>query len=221
MGRELQKQNRTILYSLCEWGTAGVEHWGKSMAQSWRVTDDIFPYWDKIVHISKYNSHILNYVDFFGHNDADMLDIGNGALTVPECRTHFALWAAMKSPLLIGTDLAKLSQELVQVVKNRVLLNFNQDPIVGKPATPFLWDYTSPAEYWAGDYGNGDKLVLMVNYNDTKQVKIVDLSSVPGLEPHKKYRVLDAWNREEECVGTLNRDVEGHDTAAVVVQGEC
>lgn len=221
MGCELQKQSRTILYSLCEWGTAGVEHWGKSIAQSWRVTDDISPRWDKIVNISQYNSHILNYVDFFGHNDADMLDIGNGALTVPECRTHFALWAAMKSPLLIGTDLAKLSQELVEVLKNRALLSFNQDPIVGKPATPFLWDYTSPAEYWAGDYGSGDKLVLMVNYNDAKQVKSVDLSSVPGLEPSKKYKVLDAWSREEECVGVLNRDVEGHDTAAVVVQGEC
>ena len=34
-----------------------------------------------------------------------MLEVGNGALTAAETRKHFALWAAMKSPLLIGTNL--------------------------------------------------------------------------------------------------------------------
>jgi hypothetical protein len=32
-----------------------------------------------------------------------MLEIGNGNLTLAENRAHFALWAAMKSPLIIGT----------------------------------------------------------------------------------------------------------------------
>lgn len=45
----------------------------------------------------------MKYVDFWGHPDPDMLEVGNGALTLEENRAHFALWAIMKSPLIIGT----------------------------------------------------------------------------------------------------------------------
>lgn len=37
----LAKQNRTILYNLCEWGTAKVWTWGAEVAQAWRSTGDI------------------------------------------------------------------------------------------------------------------------------------------------------------------------------------
>jgi alpha-galactosidase len=37
----LQAQNRTILYSLCEWGQASVEQWGSITANSWRMSTDI------------------------------------------------------------------------------------------------------------------------------------------------------------------------------------
>lgn len=45
----------------------------------------------------------MNYVGFWGHPDPDMLEVGNGDLTAEENRAHFALWAIMKSPLIIGT----------------------------------------------------------------------------------------------------------------------
>jgi alpha-galactosidase len=38
----LNKQDRTILYSLCEWGEAGVQNWGNDTGASWRSTGDIF-----------------------------------------------------------------------------------------------------------------------------------------------------------------------------------
>lgn len=48
----------------------------------------------------------MNYVDFWGHNDADMLEVGNDDISLEVSRTHFALWAAMKSPLMIGADVS-------------------------------------------------------------------------------------------------------------------
>jgi alpha-galactosidase len=36
----------------------------------------------------------------------DMMEIGNGALTTQEQRTHFAAWAFLKSPILLGTDVS-------------------------------------------------------------------------------------------------------------------
>lgn len=49
------------------------------------------------------NSFMMNYAGFWGHPDPDMLEVGNGALTLEENRAHFALWAVMKAPLIIGT----------------------------------------------------------------------------------------------------------------------
>jgi alpha-galactosidase len=47
----LQKQNRTILYSLCEWGEMKVEEWGNATAMSWRSTGDI----------NRKHLHLYNY----------------------------------------------------------------------------------------------------------------------------------------------------------------
>lgn len=41
MGDALQAQNRTILYSLCEWGMDEPWTWGNATAQSWRMSNDI------------------------------------------------------------------------------------------------------------------------------------------------------------------------------------
>lgn len=38
-----------------------------------------------------------------------VLQVGNGELTLTEQRAHFALWALLKAPLLIGTDLRTAS----------------------------------------------------------------------------------------------------------------
>lgn len=85
------------------------------------------------------NSFLGSWDDFWGHNDPDMLEVGNGDLTLAECRSHFALWAMMKSPLLIGTNLVNLSQEHTDILQNKHLIAFNQDPVMGKPAQPYKW----------------------------------------------------------------------------------
>ncbi len=54
-----------------------------------------------------FNVDHLSSVDFFSHNDMDMMEIGNGNFTTEEDRTHFAVWAFMKSPILLGTDVRR------------------------------------------------------------------------------------------------------------------
>ena len=71
--------------------------------------------------------------------DDVQLEVGNGNLTTEECRSHFALWAIMKSPLLIGTDLTNLSQTNIDILQNKYILAFNQDSVYGKPAQPYKW----------------------------------------------------------------------------------
>ena len=58
----------------------------------------------------------LSSVNFFAHNDMDMMEIGNGNLTIEEERTHFAVWVFMKSPILLGTDVRDLSFRLSKIL---------------------------------------------------------------------------------------------------------
>jgi len=237
----LAAQNRTILYSICSWGHAAVHLWGNSTGSSWRITGDITPDWARVAEILNEGSFLSNYDNFWGHNDADMLHIGNGNLTIQESRTHFALWAAMKSPLIIGTALDKLASEKVDILKNKALLAFHQDAEFGGPAEPYKWgtnpdwtfNATNPAEYWSGASTNGT-LVLAINTLDQTAVREVKWKEVPQLNGGKKgaaaekgrtasYEVTEVWSGKSlGCVkGGVNASVESHDTVGWVVGKKC
>jgi alpha-galactosidase len=184
----LLAEKRTILYSLCEWGDADIWAWGNETGNSWRMSGDINPSWSRVTTILNDNSFELGSVGFWGHNDADMLEVGNGDLTFEENRSHFAFWAAMKSPLIIGTNLATLAQDLVDVLNNKFLLAFNQDPVYGGPAKPYKWgvnpngtfNSTNPAEYWSGSSGQGTLVLALNSLNETAKRTIV-WNEVPEL----------------------------------------
>ncbi|KAL1637923.1 hypothetical protein SLS56_000480 [Neofusicoccum ribis] len=226
----LAAQNRTILYSLCDWGQADVQSWGNETGSSWRMSGDITDKWPRILEILNENSFYLNNVDFWGHGDADMLEVGNGNLTLAEARSHFSLWAAMKSPLLIGTALDTLSEENVEVMLNEYLLAFHQDPVFGAPAMPYKWgtnpDWTfdpeRPAEYWAGESTNGT-LVLVLNTDETAVEKTASWAEVPELDEDGTYQVIDVWTGEAlGCTEDgVTVTVGAHDTAAFLVQKGC
>ncbi|KAF1807859.1 alpha-galactosidase 1 [Eremomyces bilateralis CBS 781.70] len=231
----LDATNRTILYSLCEWGTAGVQKWGNETSMSWRATGDItWPgleaKWERIAELLNICSFNLDNTDFWGHSDADMLEVGNGGLTPAEARSHFALWAAMKSPLLIGTQLDKIPADDLAILKNRYLLAFNQDPIIGKPATPYKWgtnpdhtfNATYPAEYWSGQSKDG-MLVLMGNWGANPAKRTAVWGEVPGLDKDASYRAVDVWTGKSlGChTGEYSVDVKRHDTAVIFITGKC
>lgn len=144
--------------------------------------------WTRIVEILNENSFYLNNVNFWGRPDPDMLEVGNPGLSAPQTRTHFALWAAMKSPLLIGTDLSAISDDNVAILTNKHLLAFNQDDVYGAPATPYKWgtnpDWTFnasfPAEYWSGESQNGT-LALVFNPYSTNKTRKITFAEIPQL----------------------------------------
>ena len=167
----------------------------------------------------------MNHVNFYGRPDADMLEIGNGDLTLAESRSHFAFWAAMKSPLLIGTDLSQLSQEHIRILKNDVLLAFNQDDVYEGPAAPFKWDWTfsptNPAEFWSGQFQRGI-LILLLNVEFAPRNMSVNWEEVPQLG-EGSYWVTDGWTGES--LGCLSDgiavEVETHDTRIILVGNRC
>lgn len=175
------------------------------------------------------NSFLGNYGDFYGHNDPDMLEVGNGNLTVEETRTHFAMWALMKSPLLMGTDITMLSQANINILQNKHLIAFNQDPMVGKPATPYKWgtnpDYTynstNPAEYWSGDSSAG-VMVAMFNSLGSSRTMTAVFDEIPELSANS-YRVINAWTgKNMGCKqGSVKMTLQAHDTAVLLLKDTC
>jgi alpha-galactosidase len=164
----------------------------------------------------------MNHVDFYGHSDADMLELGNG-LNIQQERTHFALWAAMKSPLLIGTDLARINGESLAILKNKPLLQFNQDQTFGKPAQPFRWNWSctvkNPARYWAGQYSGG-VMVWLFNSNSHSDKMSVPTREIPGLPPAKSYSVVGAWDGRKKCITDVLEasSIAAHDTLVFTVK---
>ena len=57
-----------------------------------------------------------------------MLHVGNGDLSLEENKSHFALWAMAKAPLLLGNDLSKMTNDIFQIITNPSLIAINQDP---------------------------------------------------------------------------------------------
>ena len=60
-------------------------------------------------------------------NEAPVLVRIRGHSTKEEYRTHFALWAMLNSPLIIGCDLRKADEETKTLLQNRDLIAINQD----------------------------------------------------------------------------------------------
>ncbi|KAJ9214005.1 hypothetical protein DTO166G4_4450 [Paecilomyces variotii] len=235
----LEHVNRTILYSLCEWGDADVNEWGLQTGNSWRMSGDIQPNWVRISTIANENSFYMNYVDFWAHPEPDMLEVGNGNLTLAENRAHFALWAIMKSPLIIGTALDSISDDYLSILSNHALLDFHQDPVIGRPAYPYKWGYNPdwtfdpahPAEYWSGPWSKlGGTLVLMLNSEDVNATRTAVWSEIPELKGKEEgnrgddgYKVTDAWTGKD--LGCVKKEysvqLESHDVAVLIVKEVC
>ena len=81
------------------------------MANSWRTTGDISDHWNSFINILDKQAPLAKYAGKGGWNDPDMLEVGNGGMTFDEYYAHFALWAVLKAPLLIGCSLENISNE--------------------------------------------------------------------------------------------------------------
>ena len=125
----LLKQKRPIFYSMCEWGVNDPAKWAKEVGNSWRTTGDIFNSWNSMIGIIDINNKWYEYAGPGGWNDPDMLEVGNGGMTVEEEKIHFGLWCISKAPLLIGCDITKMSKETFDILTNPEVIAINQDPL--------------------------------------------------------------------------------------------
>ncbi|KAI0725088.1 glycoside hydrolase superfamily [Fomitopsis betulina] len=217
-----------LIFSLCEWGQSQVWIWGATVGNSWRVDGDITANWASIAEIINLASFITGYTDYYGRNDVDMLEVGNGNLTYEETKSHFTAWALLKSPLLIGTNLSSASPETIDILRNVEILSINQDPVVGLSISPFRWginpDWTSndsyPAQYWSGPTQNGTVFMLL-NTKDTADNMTFQLIESPWIRAGRQYSIRDLWTHTDNGTAVRNftaTDVPPHGVVAILVK---
>lgn len=217
-----------LVFSLCEWGEEQPWLWARKFGQSWRTTGDIGANWKSVMDILNQNSFITWASDFYGHNDLDILEVGNGELTYEEAKSHFIAWALLKSPLLISTDLPTITDETLEILTNTEMIAINQDPVVGTSISPFRWginpDWTSnsthPAQYWSGESENGTVFMLL-NTLDEPADMFFNLTESPWIRAGRQYSVRDLWTHTDNGTAIRNftaRGVPAHGVVALLLR---
>ncbi|KAK4109354.1 glycoside hydrolase family 27 protein [Canariomyces notabilis] len=217
--RAEKTKTRPFQLALCEWGWQQPWIWGHRLGQSWRTGGDIRPWWSALASILNQASFIASATNFYAHNDFDMLEVGNtgrgtppGNLTYDEAKSHFTAWALLKSPLLIGSDMAAASKETIEILTNKDVLKISQDPNVGESIAPFRWgynrDYTwdpaHPAEYWTGNSSYGVVFMVLNTANARREMSF-DLAESWAIRAGRAYNVYDMWSHTNN--GTVVRNM--------------
>lgn len=148
----------------------------------------------------------------------DMLEIGNGNMTLYQQQTHQSFWAALKSPLIIGADLRVLSEESLDVLKNPDIIAISQDGL-GKAVTYLeALSQEKKTQIWAGPLSADRTVVLVLNEENSTTTISVPLGQVPGLSGDHGYRVRDVWAGSDlpEVRGNWTGGVEMHQTKVLI-----
>jgi len=161
MSKALKATGRPIVLSLCQYGWDSPWEWAPELGgNSWRTTGDIEATWESIYDILGQQKGLYSYAGPGHWNDPDMLEVGNGKLSLAENRTHFSMWAMLASPLLAGNDLPHMKPEIKAILTNKDVIAINQDPL-GHQAR---YVYSGgQVEVWTRDLKDGAKAIAIIN----------------------------------------------------------
>ncbi len=129
MGAALRATGRAIVYSLCEYGRFDVAAWGRSVGgHLWRTTGDITDSYKTMAEIGFDRNPKFGHAGPGGWNDPDMLELGNGGMSLDEYTTHMTLWAMSAAPLMMGHDLRRMDAATRRLLENPGVIAIDQDP---------------------------------------------------------------------------------------------
>lgn len=219
----LARQNRDILFSFCQYGMGGVQHWAREAgANCWRSWDDLKDGWAwmEAAIESRIDGEYWKYCGPGCWADPDMMIVGLQRsfghdhptfLTPNEQYTHVSIWAMVSSPLLTGCDLTRLDPFTRSLLVNNEVIAISQDRL-GRPARRYL--NTDAESVWVRELANGDLAVALVNRSPVARTIAFNLDRF-GV--NRRWKVRDCWSQtnEDVAIGSLVFDVPVHATKLV------
>jgi len=216
MRAALDKSNRDILFSLCQYGMGDVWKWGAQIGgNSWRTTGDITDTWSSMSGIGFGQVDCAPFTQPGHFNDPDMLVVGrvgwgpslhNTRLTPDEQYTHISLWCLLSAPLLIGCDMSQLDAFTLNLLTNSEVLAVDQD-ILAKPAQKVL--DSAQIQVWVKDLEDGSKALGIFNLSGQGQKPTLVFSSLK-LPPRVLLR--DLWRQMDlgSFASSFSRPIPPH-----------
>ncbi|KIJ40316.1 glycoside hydrolase family 27 protein [Sphaerobolus stellatus SS14] len=218
MSMGLNATGRPILYSMCNWGEDGPWNFAPNIANSWRISGDIYDnfarYDDRCpcasmldCKLAGFHCAVARIIDFAapvgqkagtGHwNDLDRLQIGNGGMTHDEYSRHY------------------YSNDTLSIITNQALIAVNQDPGTG-PANR-IWKkevFTGDGDIslWQGSLQNNVFVVAVMNispHNQTVDILMEDAFLDQGTAYQAQpYEFFDLWQKDSngnwgKSIGTV------------------
>ena len=219
MSKALNATGRPILFAMCEWGQEDPALWGGAVANAWRTTGDISDYWWAMVELADLTAMWFDHAGPGGWNDPDMLEVGNGGMTEAEYRSHFSIWALLKAPLILGTDLRNASTSTLRIIRNKHVISINQDSlgvagrlVEERPPAP------SALQAWAAPLSGGRAAVALWNRGETAASILCRFSNLQW-SLSTTADVFDAWANKalKPAKGQVEATVQPHDVVVLIL----
>ncbi|MGH7763791.1 MAG: glycoside hydrolase family 27 protein [Candidatus Dormibacteraceae bacterium] len=181
--------------------------WAPRVASMWRTAEDSQDtYRSMVVNFTRNAAH-YQLAGRGGWNDPDMLEVGNGGMSITEYKSQFSLWAEMAAPLLAGNDLARMSPAVRNILINQAVIATDQDPLglqgYAVANANGLWVLTKPL-------ANGDRAVVLFNQTDTLATISTTASQV-GLVRAPGYLLFNMWSSAvAETTSAISASVAPH-----------
>ncbi|MFB6723793.1 NPCBM/NEW2 domain-containing protein [Kribbella sp. NPDC056345] len=216
---------RPMIFNLCnpvtspDWGNypesqQSINSWSYApgIAQSWRTYTDVGFQGD-----IKFKDVLRNYDANARHpevvkpgafSDPDYLAPELG-MTDEEFRSQLTLWAVAAAPLVIGSDVRKLSATTVSMLTDPDVLAINQDKAAVQAVRVGAAGTT---ETWVKRLADGSRAVVLLNRGDSAKT-ITTTAQAVGLSG-ARFTLKNAWtNKVTESAGTISAAVPAHGTA--------
>ncbi|MFC5865564.1 glycoside hydrolase family 27 protein [Acidicapsa dinghuensis] len=192
MGDALTKTGRPIVYALCQYGRAEVQTWGQQVgANLWRTTGDIRDQYNSMLNIGLAQSRLASSAGPGHWNDPDMLEIGNGGMSLDEYKTHFSLWAMIAAPLIAGNDLRNMTPDIKDILTNSDVIAIDQDSLGAGGKEIYS---AGGAKVWSKSLASGDIAVAVFNPGEQSIRTVLSLEKL-GLSG--KYQARDLWSHTD------------------------
>ncbi|CCM02216.1 uncharacterized protein FIBRA_04296 [Fibroporia radiculosa] len=239
MSFALNATGRPILYSMCNWGEDGPWNFAPTIANSWRISGDIYDNYNRFdercpclsmidCKLAGYHCAMTRIIDFAAPvgqkagtnhwNDLDMLEVGNGGMTYDEYVTHFSMWSILKSPLILGNNVLNMTNETLEIITNDAIIAVNQDSTGS--AAERMWKVPvfsgGDLSSWSGSLVNNTFVIALLNTSPETQYVTVNFTDVfidqgPSYQTGT-YVIYDLW--QKDSAGAWGKDI-GTYTAAI------
>ena len=214
MGKALKATGRPIVYSLCQYGWDAVWEWAPALGGNlWRTTGDIQPNWNSMYTILSQQQGLESYAGPGHWNDPDMLEVGNGKLSLAENRTHFSMWAMLSAPLLAGNDLPHMKPEISAILTNHDVIAIDQDKM-GKQASRVYSE--GEVDVWEKHLSGGAVAIAVLNAGSDRYSTHPFHLNLAKLGLHGSQKAKDLWTgKEMELTQGMPLELPSHDILLV------